>query len=73
MAGSSRPRDGVMACYRASMVAMATQATTIRLPKDLYERLRREAFDRHTSQTAIVTEILNERYKRIDGESEGAR
>jgi len=49
------------------MEGTETQAMTIRLPKDLYERVRREAFDQHTSQTAIVAEALTERYERIDG------
>lgn len=40
---------------------------TIRLPRALYERLRREAFETHTSQAAIITETLTDRYERIDG------
>jgi hypothetical protein len=42
--------------------ATETQAPTIRLPKDIYEQLRREAFDKRTSQTAIITEALSQRY-----------
>ena len=35
-----------------------TQAITVRLPADLYQWLRREAFDEHTSQAAIVVAAL---------------
>lgn len=35
-----------------------TQAITARLPQDLYEWLRREAFDKRTSQAAIIIEAL---------------
>lgn len=45
---------------------MDTQAITIRLPADLYERLRREAFDSRTSQNAIIVKELTDRYKRQD-------
>jgi hypothetical protein len=38
-----------------------TQAITVRLPGDVYEALRREAFERRTSQTAIITEAVQER------------
>ena len=31
---------------------------TVRLPADLYQWLRREAFDGHTSQAAIVVAAL---------------
>jgi hypothetical protein len=31
---------------------------TVRLPADLYEWLRREAFEEHVSQAAIVVEAL---------------
>jgi predicted transcriptional regulator len=41
---------------------MDVQAITVRLPKDLYEQLRREAFEQRTSQAAIITEALNNRY-----------
>lgn len=61
----------MMACYHAGMEATETQAMTIRLPKDLYERVRHEAFDQHTSQTAIVARALTERYERIDGSEAG--
>lgn len=36
---------------------MAVQ-TTVHLPEDLYERLRREAFERRMSQSAIITAAL---------------
>ena len=35
---------------------METQSMTIRLPKELYERLRLAAFEDRTSQAAIITE-----------------
>lgn len=38
-----------------------TQTLTIRLPRALYEQLRREAFERHTSMNAIVVEALAQR------------
>lgn len=41
-----------------------TQALTMRLPKDLYEQLRREAFDERTSQNAIVVEALTAHFAR---------
>lgn len=44
---------------------------TIRPPKALYERVRREAYDQHTSQTAIVVKALTERYERIDDSEAG--
>ena len=31
---------------------------TIRLPKDLYEKLRHEAFERHVPMTMVITEAL---------------
>lgn len=49
---------------------METQAITVRLPVELYERLRREAFEERTSQAAIITETLTERYERIDKAAE---
>lgn len=51
-------------CYHG---LMEPQAMTVRLPRALYERLRREAFETHTSQAAIITEALTDRYERIDG------
>ena len=47
------------------------QAITVRLPRELYERLRREAFDTRSSQTAIITEELTDRYARIDEAAAG--
>jgi len=35
-----------------------TQAITIRLPKDLYERLRMVAFERRVSMASLITEAL---------------
>ena len=34
------------------------QALTIRLPHDLYEKLRREAFEQHTSMNALIVEAI---------------
>ena len=31
-----------------------TQALTVRLPPDLYDKLRKAAFDQHTSMNALV-------------------
>lgn len=45
---------------------METQALTIRLPMDVYEQLRREAFEKRTSQVAIITETLRRRYENAD-------
>jgi predicted DNA-binding protein len=45
---------------------METQAMTLRLPKELYERLRLEAFEKHISQAEIIREALTERYERTD-------
>jgi len=50
---------------------MDTQAVTVRLPVPLHERLRREAFEMRTSQAAIITDSLTERYARLDRD-EGA-
>lgn len=41
---------------------METQAITVRLPMPVYERLRLEAFEKRTSQNAIITEELRGRY-----------
>lgn len=41
---------------------MDTQAITIRLPADIYEKLRRDAFDQRTSMNAIINEELTSRY-----------
>lgn len=34
------------------------QATTIRLPVDLYEWVRREAYERHVPQQQVIEEAL---------------
>ena len=44
------------------------QATTIRLPGDLYECLRREAFDKKISQNSIIVAELADRYGRTVAE-----
>ncbi len=41
---------------------METQAITVRLPMPVYERLRLEAFEKRTSQVAIIVEELRDRY-----------
>lgn len=33
---------------------------TLRLPRDMHQRLRREAFDREVSQTSLITSTLAE-------------
>jgi hypothetical protein len=35
-----------------------TQAMTIRLPKDMYEDLRRQAFNERTSINALIVEAV---------------
>jgi hypothetical protein len=50
---------------------MDTQALTVRLPRDLHERLRREAFEKRTSQAAIIVEELTGRYEQLDNAQEG--
>ena len=42
------------------------QAITVRLPVELYERLRRESFETRASQADIIREALTERYQRMD-------
>jgi hypothetical protein len=39
----------------------SVQAITIRLPKDVYEDLRREAFDKRTSMNALIVEAVRAR------------
>ena len=39
---------------------METQTMSIRLPKDLYEQLRRAAFDRRVPMNAIITEAVRD-------------
>jgi predicted CopG family antitoxin len=40
---------------------METQAITVRLPKDVYEQLRREAFDTRESMASIIISALEKR------------
>jgi predicted HicB family RNase H-like nuclease len=35
-----------------------TQALTVRLPPDLYDKLRKAAFDQHTSMNALIIAAL---------------
>lgn len=35
-----------------------TQAITVRLPVDLYDKLRKAAFDQHTSMNALIIAAL---------------
>jgi predicted transcriptional regulator len=51
---------------------MDQQAITVRLPKDLYERLRLAAFEDRTSQVAIITEAVTEKLDRRDAGKGGA-
>lgn len=46
--------------YHASMASTdeASQPLTIRLPADLYERLRQTAFDQRTSMNALVIQAI---------------
>jgi len=39
---------------RPAMTPPATQALTVRLPEDLYDKLRKTAFDQHTSMNALI-------------------
>lgn len=45
--------------YHATMSPEETQALTIRLPADLYEKLRRAAFDQRTSMNALIIEAVH--------------
>lgn len=36
------------------------QALTVRLPRDLYEKLRRAAFERHVSMNTLIIEAVRE-------------
>lgn len=47
-----------------------TQTMTIRLPRDIHERLRREAFDQRTSMNAIIASELEQRYREPDIQQE---
>lgn len=35
-----------------------TQPFTVRLPPDLYDKLRKAAFDQHTSMNALIIEAV---------------
>jgi len=35
-----------------------TQALTVRLPEDLYDKLRKAAFEQHTSMNALIIEAV---------------
>lgn len=39
------------------------QKTIVRLPKELHEKIRQEAFDRRISINSILIDILINRYK----------
>jgi hypothetical protein len=43
--------------------AEPVQAITIRLPEDVYEDLRKEAFDKRTSINALIVEAVKSRKK----------
>jgi predicted transcriptional regulator len=47
---------------------METQAITVRLPTDVYERLRLRAFETRISQSAIVVEAVREKLDREEME-----
>jgi predicted transcriptional regulator len=47
-----------------------TQAITVRLPRDLYEWLRQQAFDQRVSQAALVTDAIAE-YKNTHDQENG--
>lgn len=40
------------------MTTQDVQAITVRLPVDLYEKLRKAAFDQRTSMAALVIEAI---------------
>lgn len=45
-----------------------TQAKTVRMPGDLYERLRRVAFERRTYQNDIIVSALRRELDRLEKE-----
>lgn len=45
------------------MVSSETQAITVRLPTDLYETLRKAAFDQRTSMAALVIAAIRAQQK----------
>jgi hypothetical protein len=48
-----------------------TQAITVRLPRNIYEYLRLDAFRAKRSMTEIITSSLSQRYDGIDPEKYG--
>jgi len=40
------------------MTPAAAKVLTVRLPEDLYEKLRKAAFDQHTSMNALIIEAI---------------
>lgn len=52
---------------------MDEQAITIRLPKQLYYRLRRVAFDREVPMNAIVTDAVKTALDAESDETEGGK
>ena len=47
-----------------------TKSVTLRIPASLKGKIRREAFDRDTNMSAIVTEILQNHYAAVDADDE---
>lgn len=45
----------------ATESAQGVTALTIRLPDDVYEELRREAFEKRTSMNALIVEAVRAR------------
>lgn len=44
------------------MTSPDTQAITVRLPVDLYEKLRKAAFDQRTSMSALIIEAIRQQH-----------
>jgi hypothetical protein len=42
-----------------------TQAFTLRLPPDLYDKLRKAAFDQHTSMNALIIVAIREQHDEL--------
>lgn len=55
------------------MTAEDIQALTARLPRDLYERLRRASYERHVPQNTILCEALAEHLDRSEAGEHGGR
>ena len=66
---ASPASQALQPCYH---VTMETQAITIRLPVEIYERLRREAYETRTSQVSIIVRALEERYREPAQPEQGA-